>query len=485
MNTVLPNVVPAIPEIWVMVMACVVLLLGVFRQQNRDLTYYAVQLTLVVAAVLTWFTYHHWDLNQAVLTFHDSFVLDRLAVVLKYVIYIAAFMAFLYARYYNQERHIPNTQYYVLGLLSVLGMMVTVSAHNFLVLYLGLELMSLPIYAMVALQRTALRAIEAAMKYFVMGALASGLLLYGISMVFGATQSLDITEVAQAIVQNPVSQQAILLLGVVFIVSGLGFKLGAAPFHMWVPDVYDGSPTSATIFLSSAPKLAAFGLLIRFLVGALPHLQSVWHEMFIVMALLSIAVGNLVAIVQTNIKRMLAYSSIAHMGYMLLGLLCLTPRGNAAALFYMITYTLTGLGAFGMVALLSRAGIEADELKNFAGLSQRNPWLAFMMLIVLFSMAGIPPLVGFIAKVGVLEALIQVHLVWVATVAIIFAVIGAYYYIRVIKIMYFGDSTEDVSAQPVLCPIDSRVLISANGLAVLLLGIFPGVLFGLCHKVFF
>ncbi len=483
MKEVIPNFVPAIPEIFVLIMACVTLMVGVFAEKWKNISYYLVQITLVIATWLTWHVYANFDLASVVHTFHDSFVLDKLAVVLKIFIFLSAFLTFLYSRQYNDERRIPANEFYVLGLLSVLGMMILVSSYNLLTIFLGLELLALPIYAMVALQRGKARCIEAAMKYFVIGAIATGMLLYGMSMIFGATHSLDIAQIAKVISATPGTQSLIFVFGLVFLMAGIAFKLGAAPFHMWVPDVYDGSPSSVTLFISTAPKIAAFGLIIRLLVEALPGLHVQWQEMWIVIALLSMAIGNIVAIAQTNIKRLLAYSSIAHMGYMILGLACGTARGNAAALFYMISYVIMTLGAFGMIILMSKAGFEANEISDFAGLNNRNPWLAFLMLIVMFSMAGIPPLVGFIAKVGVLEALIQVHLVWLAVVAILFAIVGAYYYIRVIRVMYFNDVPVE-NNEPIRFSGDATIALTLNGIAVLVLGVFPGALFSLSHLTF-
>jgi len=483
MTPEIPNFVPLIPEIFVLIMVCVTLMMGLFLEKRfKHMSYCLVQVTLIVAAFLTWHTFSQYDFHIKTLAFHNTFVLDKLAGVLKLFIYLSAFLTFLYSRQYNEDRHIPANEFYVLGLLSVLGMMVLVSAHNLLTIFLGLELLSLPIYAMVALQRGKGRCIEAAMKYFVIGAIATGMLLYGMSMIFGASQSLDIGQIALFVKTLPPQQNIIFIFGLVFLMAGIAFKLGAAPFHMWVPDVYDGAPSSVTLFLASAPKVAAFGLAMRLLVEMMPALHVQWQEVWIVIALLSMAIGNFVAIVQKNIKRLLAYSSIAHMGYMILGLLCATPRGNAAALFYILTYTIMTLGAFGMVIMMSRAGLEANDLSAFAGLNQRNPWLAFLMLIVMFSMAGIPPLVGFIAKVGVLEALIQVHLVWLAVVAILFAIIGVYYYIRVVKLMYFEDAPE--GSLPVQYSTEMNVAMSINCLGVLLLGVFPGALFALSHLTF-
>jgi len=483
MKAALPNLVPAIPEIFVAIMACVTLLVGLFAEKWKNISYYLAQITLVIAAWLTWHVFSNYDVSVTAYTFHDSFILDKLAVVLKIFIYLSVFLTFLYSRQYNEERRIPSNEFYVLGLLSVLGMMVLVSSHNLLTAFLGLELLSLPIYAMVALQRGKARCIEAAMKYFVIGAMATGMLLYGMSMIFGATHSLDLTKIATVMAATPMTQSLIFVFGLVFLMAGMAFKLGAAPFHMWVPDVYDGAPSSVTLFLSTAPKLAAFALIIRILVDGMPSVHVQWQEVWIVVSILSMAIGNIVAIVQTNIKRMLAYSSIAHMGYMILGLACGTARGNAAALFYIISYTIMTLGSFGMIILMSKAGFEANEIKDFAGLNNRNPWLAFIMLIVMFSMAGIPPLVGFIAKVGVLEALIQVHLVWLAVVAILFAIIGVYYYIRVVRVMYFNDVPAE-SNEPIRFSGDATIAMTLNGIAVLLLGIFPGALFALSHVTF-
>jgi len=365
--------------------------------------------------------------------------------------------------------------------LATVGMMVLVSAANLITLFLSMELMSLPIYAMVALMRSKMRCVEAAMKYFIIGSVASGMLLYGLSLFFGATHSLSLSQVAKAITAIPTDQHFILLFGLVFVVAGIAFKLGAAPFHMWVPDVYDGAPNSVTLLISAAPKLAAFGLATRFLLEAAPGLNIQWQEVLMVIALLSIAIGNIAAIVQNNIKRLLAYSSIAHMGYMLLGLACGTQRGEAAALFYMVTYAITSLGVFGMIILLSRADFDANEIQDFSGLGQRQPWLAFMMLLLMFSLAGIPPLVGFIAKLSILESLINVHLVLIAVIAVIFAIVGSYYYIRVVKVMYFEENSNE---KTIHCNGNLILSISLNGLLILLLGIFPGQLLALCQFIF-
>lgn len=479
--SIIPGLILGTPEIFLLVMSCLILLNGVFTKNGAPLfSFYISQITLLITAILLWrvFSLTGDVTNYA---FSGLFVLDKLGVVINIFILIAMFFTFWYSHLYNENNGIPANEFYVLALLATLGMMVMVSSADFVSLFLGLELMSLPVYAMVALMRGHSRCIEAAMKYFIIGAVASGMLLYGISLFFGATHSLDFAKVAQAIAITPINQDLILYFGLVFVIAGIAFKLGAAPFHLWVPDVYDGAPNSVTLLISAAPKIAAFGLAIRFLVFAAPGLHVQWDHVLIVIALLSIAIGNLVAIVQSNIKRLLAYSSIAQMGYMLLGLACGTQRGNAAAFFYMVTYALTSLGAFGMIALLSKIGFESNELSDFSGLGQRQPWLAFMMLLMMFSMAGIPPLVGFIAKVGILEALIKVHSVWLAVVAIIFSIIGAYYYIRVVKVMYFEDAKY---FEPVHCSGNLLFAMTINGLMVLLLGIFPSQLFILCHSVF-
>jgi NADH-quinone oxidoreductase subunit N len=364
----------------------------------------------------------------------------------------------------------------VLTMFATLGMMVMVSANHFLTLYLGLELLSLSLYAMVALQRDSAQATEAAMKYFILGALASGLLLYGMSMLYGATGTLELNAVSDAIsqgVQNP----SLLTFGLVFIVSGLAFKLGVVPFHMWVPDVYQGAPTPMTMLIGSAPKLAAFAFVTRILVEGMQPLAEHWSIMLIILALGSMAIGNITAIAQTNLKRMFAYSTIAHMGFMLLGLLSGDIEGYGSAMFYTVVYVLMSLGAFGMIMLLSREGFEADKLSDFKGLAQRSPWLAFMMLLLMFSMAGVPPTVGFYAKFSVLNAVVQAGHLWLAVAAVLFSLIGAFYYLRIVKLMYF-DAPE--SHAPIVFRQETTLLISANSLAVLLLGLLPGALMSIC-----
>ncbi|MCB1828473.1 MAG: NADH-quinone oxidoreductase subunit N, partial [Coxiellaceae bacterium] len=358
--------------------------------------------------------------------FHAMYLHSHLTSVLKLFIYLISFFAFLYSQRYISEREIHQGEYYILGLFSILGMIILVSANSLLVLFLSLELMALPIYAMIAMQRNSGRSSEAAIKYFVTGGMASGLLLYGISMLYGMTNSLDINTVAASVMLTPIHQQLLLIFALVFMVAGIFFKLGAAPFHMWAPDVYEGAPTSVTLFLSSAPKVAAFALAIRLLVDAMPSSSVEWQQVIIVIALISMAWGNIVAIVQSNLKRMLAYSSIAHMGYMSLGLIAASNAGYAAAMFYMLVYAIMSLGAFAILTILSKKGVEVENIIDLKGLNSRNPWMALMMLLLMFSMAGIPPTAGFFAKLGVLEALVNAHFIPLAAIALVFAVIGAY-----------------------------------------------------------
>jgi NADH-quinone oxidoreductase subunit N len=366
---------------------------------------------------------------------------------------------------------------FVLALFATLGMMVMISASHLLLLYLGLELLSLCLYSMVALQRDSAVATEAAMKYFVLGALASGLLLYGMSMIYGATGTMQIGQIAAAIAGADNPKVWVLGLGVAFIVAGIGFKLGAVPFHMWVPDVYQGAPTAVTLFIGSAPELAAFALVMRLLVSGLEAMVADWQQMLVILAVLSLAIGNITAIVQTSLKRMLAYSTISHMGFLLLGILAGDLNGYGAAMFYVVVYVLMALAAFGMILLLSREGFEADQLDDFKGLNQRSPWYAFLMLLTMFSLTGVPPTVGFYAKLSVLQAILAVGYVWLAVVAVLFSLVGAFYYLRLVKLMYFDDARD---MTPILPQPDMRLLLSANGLAMLVLGILPQPLMALC-----
>ena len=480
----LPDFLPAYPEIWLFVMASVVLIVDLFVPEGRrGVGYVLSQLTLAGCAVLTVVMPYGIGLEPAY-TFGGMFVVDLMGNVLKLLTYIAVSACLVYSRRYLAERGMLRGEYFVLALFATLGMMVMISASHFLSLYLGLELMSLCLYTMVALNRDSAVSTEAAMKYFVLGALASGLLLYGMSMLYGATGTLDIQRLAQVIATGN-ANRAVLVFGLVFVVAGLSFKLGVVPFHMWIPDVYHGAPNAMTLFIGTAPKLAAFAIAMRLLVNGLLELAIDWQQMLIILSVLSMALGNLAAIAQSNIKRMLAYSTIAHMGFMLLGLLAGVVGGNlrsapdaySAAMFYSIVYVVMSLGAFGMVLALSRPGFEAEELADYKGLNQRDPWYAFLMLLLMFSLAGVPPTVGFYAKVTVLDVVIKAGHLWLAVFAVVMSLIGAFYYLRLVRLMYFD---EPDSAAPIESNTDLRVLLSANGLAVLVLGILPGQLMALC-----
>jgi len=476
MNFVFPNLVIAYPEIFVVCMACLVLVVDLYlSDDSRIVTYLLSQATLLGAAILT--VSLHGSASE--MTFNGMFISDDMSDVLKVFIYLITAVVFLYSREYLYVRDQLKGEFFILGLFAVTGMMVMVSAYSLLTLYLGLELLSLCLYAMVALHRDSIPASEAAMKYFVLGAIASGMLLYGMSMIYGATGSLGITEVGNAVRQSA-SNDIVLLFGLTFVVVALAFKLGAVPFHMWLPDVYHGAPTPVTLFITAAPKVAAFAMVIRLLTDGLGGLHLQWQEMLIVLSVLSITIGNVVAIAQTNIKRMLAYSTISHVGFLLLGILAGTPAGNAASMFYVLAYAIMSLAAFGMIMLLSRTGFEADQLEDFKGLNERSPWFAFVMLVVMFSMAGVPPTVGFYAKLAVLQAVIDVGMVWLAVFAVLFSVVGAFYYLRVVKFMYFDRADDDT---PLAANTDMRAAMSVNGLIVLALGIYPSALMTLCAAV--
>lgn len=470
------NVLPALPEIFVFSMASAILIVDLFlSERRRAVSYYLAQATLIGAAALT----VRGMGAGTVMVFEDMFVADALADVLKLAIYLVTFFVFAYSRDYLREREIFRGEYFVLGLLGVVGMMVMVSASHFLTLYLGLELLSLSLYAMVAFQRDSGPATEAAMKYFVLGAIASGLLLYGMSMFYGVTGALEIARVRHAILGlDP--NDIVLIFALVFVIVGVAFKLGAAPFHMWVPDVYHGAPTAVTLYVGTAPKIAAVALVLRLLVGGLEPIAGSWQDMLTILAILSMAVGNVIAIAQENIKRMLAYSSISHMGFFLLGIVSASANGYGSAVFYVLIYSVMSLGAFGVIVLLSRAGFEAEQLTDFRGLNQRSPWYAFLMLLLMFSMAGVPPTAGFYAKLLVVQSVIGANRLWLAVVAVLFAVIGAYYYLRVIKLMYFDDAVErgPVTARPGM-----RWLLALNALALLAIIPWVGSLLELCQRI--
>ncbi len=473
MNFEVPNFTPAIPEMFVLGMACVILLLDLFvTDKGRVLTYILSLATLAIAAVLT-ITLHT---PEPVYTFSGSYVADPMSALLKVFIYLTTACVLIYSRDYLLQRDLLKGEFYVLTLFAVLGMMIMVSAHSFITIYLGLELLSLCLYAMVALNRDSEVSTEAAMKYFILGALASGLLLYGMSILYGMTGSLDIAVVGERVMEAD-HDNIVLIFGLVFVIIGLAFKLGAVPFHMWIPDVYHGAPTPVTLFIGTAPKLAAFAMVMRMLVEGMQGLHVHWQEMLIILAILSIGIGNIIAIAQGNIKRMLAYSTIAHVGFILLGVMTGTAFGYSAAMFYVISYVIMGLGGFGMIILLSRQGFEADKIDDFKGLNDRSPWFALMMMILMLSMAGVPPALGFYAKLAVLESVVNAGFIWLAVLAVIFSVVGAFYYLRVIKVMYF-DKAEDTN--PIIAGSDMKIVLSLNSLAVLALGIFPAGLMALC-----
>ena len=454
-------------------LACLVLVVDVYiPEKYRLFSYQLTQASLVLTAVLVIALFP--DTPQ--LTFSDTFVSDKMSAILKLFILLLSFCAFLYSKAYLRDRHLFRGEYYVLGMTAIAGMMVLVSSHSLLTVYLGLELLSLSLYALVAMHRDSVFASEAAMKYFVLGALASGMLLYGMSMLYGVTGTLDLAVLAGA-VESRTDQNIVLVLGLVFVMVGVSFKLGAVPFHMWVPDVYQGAPTPVTLFIGTAPKLAAFAMLMRLLVDGLPGLQAEWNQILMLLAVLSIGVGNIVAISQTNLKRMFAYSTIAHVGFLFLGIIAGTESGYAAAMFYVIVYSLMAAGAFAMIILLSRSGFEAERLDDFKGLNDRSSWYAAMMLILMLSMAGVPPFAGFWGKWFVLKEVIASGGVWLAALAVFFAVIGLFYYLRVVRLVYF-EKPEDIS--PIEPEIDFRVTLSANALSILILGIYPTALMGLC-----
>lgn len=469
-------------EIWVLGMSLIILLASVFcGKKHSALTYCLVQITLLISLLLS---VGQLEMPNA-LAFNGLYVSDDLSNWLKIFIDIAALGSFCYGRQYVRDKSLPESEYYLLGLLSVLGMMVLCSAHSLIMIFLGLETLSLPIYAMIALRRDMENALEASIKYFVMGAIASGMLLYGMSMIYGSTGSLDFSVIALKTGSMHLGGHEFHLMrsfALVFLIAGIGFKLASVPFHMWSPDVYAGSPTSVTLFLSTAPKIAGMAMAMRVLVFALPGMFVEWQPLLIILAVLSMAVGNLLAVVQTNIKRLLAYSGIGHMGYAFLGLISGTHEGYSASLFYMMIYSLMALGAFGLITLMSRSGIDIENIEDFKGLNSRNPWLAFLMMLLLLSMAGVPPLVGFFAKLLVLKALVDVGLVWLAVFALVMAVIGAFYYIRIIKVMYFDTAPAD--REKVLLGKGNQAWLSINILALLLIGIFPDALIQACRIAF-
>ena len=478
----------ALPEAVLLAGACVLMLMDArVKAGERPATFAGAQLVLLACTAAT--AYVWWRFGSGRLSaFHGLFLADVMGHVLKLVAYLATSLALVYSRQWLIDRGLLRGEFITLLLFSLLGMMVLISANSLLTVYLGLELMSLCLYALIALNRDSAVSTEAAMKYFVLGALASGLLLYGMSMIYGATGTLTLNEVAQALsaLVNNASERPFLVFGLVFVVAGVAFKLGVVPFHMWIPDVYHGAPTPMTLIVGTGPKVAAFAMAMRLLVNGMLELAHDWQQMLAVMALLSMAIGNITAIAQTNLKRMLAYSAIAHMGFVLLGMLSGVVGGNkfsaadaySTSMFYMVVYVLMTLGAFGMLLYCSRAGFDCETLEDMRGLSRRSPWYAFLMMVLMFSLAGIPPTAGFYAKLAVLSSAVNAGYVWLAVAAVILSLVGAFYYLRVVKLMYFDEPKE--AAALAEGSLAFRFLLSTNGIALVLLGLLPQRLMDLC-----
>ena len=481
------NVELAGAEIFLAVATMLVMVAGLFADEQK--TPLSHRLSLLVIAVTAVITISDFAVPGSVYAFDRGYVLDPMASLLKFCAAIATFLTLVYARQYSNQRGMLggnlSGEFYVLALLTLLGQMIMISGNSFLVIYLGLELMSLSLYALVALRRDHATSTEASMKYFVLGALASGFMLYGMSMIYGATGSLVLNQIAQVIADGS-ANKTVLALGLVFLVAGLAFKLSAAPFHMWAPDVYHGAPTSVTLLIGGAPKLAAFAIIIRILVEGLGGMAAEWQQMMIVMAVVSLIIGNITAIAQTNIKRMLAYSTISQMGFLLLGVLSGVFNGSDAgsaanayssAMFYVITYVLTTVGSFAVILYLSRSGFEAEQLDDFKGLNQRSPWFAAVMMVLLLSLAGVPPMVGFYAKLAVLQAALAAGHLGLVIFAVLASLVSAYYYLRVVKLMYFDEPTD---TEAIEATGGLRLALSLNGIAVVLLGILPGPLMAAC-----
>lgn len=461
-----------LPELVVLGMAMFILLLDLFiLPQNRSMIYGLSQFTLFAAAFFTFKTH-----SPAVgFAFSHMFIDDTLSDVIKLMMYLSTSLILVYTRKYLQDRNLYRGEFYAMVLFGLLGMMIMVSGHNLLTIYIGLELLSLCLYSLVAFDRDNPKASESAMKYFVLGALASGMLLYGMSMLYGMTGSLDVSDIANNIMQQ--NKSPVLIMGLVFVVAGIAFKFGAVPFQMWVPDVYQGSPTPMTLLIGSVPKLAAYAMTVRLLVQGLHPLALDWQDMLVLMAVLSIIIGNFSAIVQTNLKRMLAYSTISNVGFIMFGMMSANANGFASSFFYIAAYVLMSISGFGIILLLSRKGFEADEINDLKGLNQRHPWYAFLMLIVMFSMAGIPPTVGFYAKFTVLQAAWQAGFTWQVVLAVLMATIGAFYYLNIVRKMYFDEAVDHA---PLTAPFDMRLVLSVQTLALLGLGLFPEILLSVC-----
>ena len=473
----LQYLLPAAPEMTLLGLLCVVLVADLFiNDEQRVVTFWLSIVALAVTAASLVLTAP----EARTVLFDGSYVSDQLSQVLKLAAVGIVAVSFLYARDYLRQNNLFKGEYFLLGLFGLLGIMVMISANSLLTMYLGLEVLSLSLYALVAFDRNNAASAESAMKYFVLGAIASGALLYGISWIYGMTGSLQFHEIAEAVQTRPEVNGLPLWFGLAFVIVGIAFKFGAVPFHMWLPDVYQGARSPVTLYIASAPKLAALALALRILVDGLGDLHEVWQDMIMVLAVLSLVIGNVVAIAQSNIKRMLGYSAIAHVGFILLAIFCGTGTGNAAALFYTLTYVLMAAGSFGMVILLSRRGFEAEDLSDFKGLNTRSPWFAFMMLFFMFGLAGVPPWVGFFAKLNVINAVLEAGFPGLAVLMVLATVVGAYYYIRVVWYMYFEAAEDRAILQ---ANVDTRFILSLNGLAVLAIGLMPGWLLSLCISV--
>lgn len=463
------SLIVALPEIFLLSATVMVLLLDLFLiKPFKQVTYYLTQLSLLITSILS----YNLIGQPEVIIFSNSFVLDKLASVFKVFMMATAMAAMVYSRYYLVQHSLFRGEYFILVMLSILGMMVMVSAYSLLTMYLGLEILSLSLYTLIAIARNRVSAIEAALKYFVLSAIASGLLLYGMSMVYGISGSLNISEIATFANTKTMTSREVLVVnfGLVFLAIGIAFKLGAVPFHMWVPDVYQGSPTSVTLFISTVPKIAVVAMLVRLLVDGLGAMHSYWSDLFMALAILSIAIGSIVALMQTNIKRMLAYSTISHIGYVLLGFVTGMITGYGSAVFYILTYVLMSLAAFGIIILLNKNGFEADLISDYKGLNTHSPWFALMMLVIMLSMAGVPPFIGFYAKLFVLQQVISNGMITVAIITVVFAVISAYYYLQIIKSMYFEEDDKIVS---ISAPMDIQLVVSINAVLILAVGLFP------------
>jgi len=475
------NLVPAYPELFLLGAACLILIADLFvSDAKRVVTFYWALIAVIgtgalsVQLLIDGVTHY---------SFGGMYVGDAMSYALKAFACLAVALTLIYSRQYASDRQIMRGELYVLALFALLGQMIMISGNNLLVLYLGLELLSLSLYALVALQRDSKISTEAAMKYFVLGALASGFLLYGMSMIYGATSSLEIADIAREAAAAHGSK--VFVFGVVFLVVGIAFKFGAVPFHMWVPDVYEGSPTAVTLLIAGAPKLAAFAMTMRLLVQGVPALAGDWQQMFAILAVLSLIIGNITAIAQTNLKRMLAYSTIAQMGFVLLGFMSGVVTGKpdaatdaySASMFYVVVYVFTTLGTFGIMMLLARSGFECDQISDLKGLNRRSPWMAFVMLLLMFSLAGIPPTVGFYAKLAVLRSVIDAGHLWIALAAVMLSLIGAFYYLRVVKVMYFDEPTDQA---PIVATQDARAFLALNGAFIVVFGLFGDLLLQLC-----